>query len=58
MATGYGAEKWYIYLIGSDQRIKLLHYSLDLDTERDRLLSEISDVLAGKPPSSTCGAQP
>ena len=30
VASQYGAEKWYVYLIGPDQKLKLLHYSLDL----------------------------
>ena len=46
VANQYGAEKWYIYLIGGDQRLKLLHYSLDLDAERERLLQEIADIQA------------
>ena len=48
VATQYGAEKWYIYLIGTDQKLDLLHYSLDLDVERDRLLSEIAAVQSGE----------
>jgi len=51
VASQYGAEKWYIYLIGADQKLKLLHYSLDLDDERDRLLTEITAVQSGKTPA-------
>ena len=50
VANQYGAEKWYIYLIGPDQKLKLLHYSLDLDAERDRLLAEIEEVQSGSAP--------
>ena len=51
--TRYGADKWYIYLIGSDQQLHLLHYSMDLDEDRERLITEITDLrdgLSGPPP--------
>ena len=50
--NGGEAEKWYIYIIGTDQKLKLLHYALDLDDERARLLEEISAVQSGE-----CGAK-
>ena len=61
VASQYGAEKWYVYLIGPDQKLKLLHYSLDLDSERERLLEEIENIKA-KPtpprPNQTREAKP
>jgi hypothetical protein len=45
VANEYGAEKWYIYLIDRDGKIRLIHYSLDLDSERDRLLEEIAELV-------------
>ncbi len=42
--TQYGADKWYIYIIGPDRRLHLLHYALDLDEEGDRLLTELTET--------------
>ncbi|MFT5684883.1 MAG: hypothetical protein ACI8RZ_005828 [Myxococcota bacterium] len=38
----YGASKWYVYLIDAQGIPRTIHYALDLDSERDRLLSEIA----------------
>jgi len=46
VAHEYGAEKWYIYLINREGKIRLIHYSLDLNNERDRLLEEIAVLVA------------
>ena len=46
VARDYGAEKWYIYLIDREGKIRLIHYSLDLNNERDRLLEEIAELVA------------
>ena len=45
--TRYGADKWYIYIIGPDQRLHLLHYSMDLEDDRARLITEITDLRDG-----------
>lgn len=41
----YGASKWYIYLIDAQGIPRTIHYGLDLDSERDRLLSEIAALV-------------
>jgi hypothetical protein len=46
--TRYGADKWYIYIIGPDQYLHLLHYSLDLDDDRARLITEITELRDGR----------
>ena len=48
VAEAYGAEKWYIYLIDREGKIRYIHYSLDLSSERDRLLEEIALLVAEK----------
>ena len=40
----YGASKWYIYVIDANGIPKTIFYSLDLDSERDRLLQAIADA--------------
>ncbi len=47
VADAYGASKWYIYLMDAQGVPKTIWYELDLDTERDRLLSEIQAVAEG-----------
>ncbi len=42
IASCYGASKWYIYVIDRSGIVRRIHYSLDLDAERDRLLAEIA----------------
>lgn len=42
----YGAEKWYFYLIDRDGRVRWIHYKLDLNGDRDRLLGEIATLIA------------
>lgn len=46
VADDYGAEKWYFMLIDREGRPRLIHYSLDLGSESDRLLSEIAELVA------------
>ena len=41
----YNASKWYIYLVDSQGIPRIIHYSLDLDGERDRLLDEIAALV-------------
>ena len=48
VATCYGASKWYIYLIDRSGIPQLIHYQLDLDSERERLLTEIADLVGAK----------
>ena len=43
----YNAEKWFFYLGDRDGTLQHVHYQLDLNGERDRLLGEI-DALRGK----------
>jgi len=45
-ADCYGAYKWYIYVIDKRGIPRHIHYSLDLNTERERLLSEIAALVA------------
>jgi len=37
----YGAAKWYFYLGDSAGNLRYVHYELDLDSERDRFLTEL-----------------
>ena len=58
--TRFGADKWYIYLLDRDHRLHLLHYSLDLDDDRERLLTEINETMSNRftpPPSAHCERQ-
>ena len=41
----YNASKWYIYLVDAKGIPRIVHYSLDLDSERDRLLAEIAALV-------------
>ncbi len=41
----YGASKWYVYLVDATGVPRIIHYSLDLDSERDRLLAEIAALV-------------
>ena len=53
--TRFGADKWYIYLLDREHRLHLLYYSLDLDDERQRLLTEIEEIMSNQfsPPSTS-----
>lgn len=42
----YGAEKWYVYLIDRDGRVRHIHYKFDLTNHADRLLAEIDQLIA------------
>jgi len=48
IATCYGASKWYLYLVDRAGVVQVVHYTLDLDAERDRLLAEISTLVEAK----------
>ena len=46
ISTCFGASKWYIYLVDKAGVVRFIHYQLNLETERDRLLTEVA-VLEG-----------
>jgi hypothetical protein len=48
IASCYGASKWYLYLVDPSGVVRTIHYSLDLDAERDRLLMEVSGLVGSK----------
>ena len=48
VAACFGASKWYIYIIDAAGIPKTIFYSLNLDSERERLLSAIRDARSGK----------
>ena len=48
IASCYGASKWYLYLVDRSGVVRTIHYSLDLDAERDRLLSELANLVGSK----------
>ena len=49
MAEQYGAEKWYFTLVDKQGIPRLIHYSLELGSEGDRLLAEIAELEAESP---------
>lgn len=46
----YGAEKWYIYLIDREGRVRHIHYKFDLTNTGDRLVNEIDALIAEASP--------
>ena len=48
LAKCFGASKWYIYIMDAEGMPKTIFYSLNLDTERDRLLAAIADARGTK----------
>ena len=44
----FGASKWYIYVVDREGEVRFLHYQLDLVTERERLLEEITSLQGTK----------
>ena len=48
IATCYGASKWYLYLVDRSGVVRTIHYSLDLDGERERLLTELAGLVGSK----------
>ncbi len=48
LAQRFGASKWYIYIIDSSGIPKTIFYSLNLDTERDRLITAINAARSTK----------
>lgn len=40
----YGASKWYLYIIDAQGIPRFLHYTVDMDGERDRILAEIAEL--------------
>ena len=49
MAARYGAEKWYVYLVDAAGIPRYVHYEVDLDGERERLLAELAELTGKKP---------
>ena len=47
VAKEYGADKWYIYVIDRAGDVRYLHYYLYLNSERERLLAEVNELLMG-----------
>ena len=47
IATCFGASKWYIYVVDKTGHPRFVHYKLNLDTERERLLAEVA-LLTGE----------
>lgn len=50
VADGYGAEKWYVYLIDKAGRVRHIHYKYDLTNAGDRLVNEIDALIAEEAP--------
>ena len=48
LAQCFGASKWYIYIIDKNGVPTTIFYSLNLDSERDRLLSAIAAAQVSK----------
>ena len=48
LAQCFGASKWYIYIIDAAGIPKTIFYSLNLDSERERLLTAINDARSSK----------
>ena len=46
VADRYGAEKWYVYVVDRNGRVRHIHYKFDLTNTRDRLVAEIDSLLA------------
>ena len=47
IASCFGASKWYFYLVDKTGEARFVHYKLDLESERERLLAEI-ELLNGE----------
>ena len=47
IVTCFGASKWYVYVVDRSGVVQYIHYKIDLDTERERLLSEVA-LLTGE----------
>ena len=37
----FGASKWYVYVVDKEGVARFIHYQINLETEVDRLLSEV-----------------
>ncbi len=48
LAQCFGAAKWYIYIIDKEGIPRTIFYSLNLDSERDRLLAAIGAAQVSK----------
>ena len=48
LAQCFGASKWYIYIMDAAGNPKTIFYSLNLDTERERLLTAIAAARESK----------
>ncbi len=45
VAKEYGADKWYIYVVDRAGDVRYLHYYVDLNAERERLVAEVNELL-------------
>ena len=45
----YGAAKWYIYILDRQGIPRVIHYEMDLDEDRQRLLDEIQAIALETP---------
>ncbi len=45
VAKEYGADKWYIYVVDRTGNVRYLHYYVDLNTERERFVEEVNELL-------------
>ena len=48
LAQCFGASKWYIYIIDREGIPRTIFYSLNLDSERERLLAAITAAQVSK----------
>ena len=46
VAQSYGADKWYTYLIDARGYPRYVHYEVDFDGERERLLASLAELTA------------
>ncbi len=44
VAQCFGASKWYIYVVDRAGEVQYLHYQLNLESERERLLAEVASL--------------
>lgn len=47
VAGCFGASKWYIYIVDKAGIPRVVHYQLDLDSERNRLFEELAALEPG-----------
>ncbi len=49
VAQCFGASKWYIYVVDRAGEARFVHYQLNLETERARLIAEVAGLSAEAP---------